>query len=154
MLAHGTEKSPEATKRRKTELVIQGIDVRAGLKRTGGNRRRYETLLRKFAEQQDGTSAAIGAALAKNDRATAERAAHSLKGAAATLGAMALSEAASRAEAAIKSGKDAGSELQALALSLDTVLARLRAALPDEARGNGAGTTAGNPANVWSRSRD
>ena len=36
----------------RSELVIPGIDVPAGLRRTGGNRKRYEALLRKFAEQQ------------------------------------------------------------------------------------------------------
>ena len=82
------------------ELVIPGIDVRAGLKRTGGNRKRYEALLRKFAEQQAGTIDAMRAALAIGDAATAERAAHSLKGAAGTLGAVALSEAAAIAESA------------------------------------------------------
>ena len=45
------------------ELAVPGIDVRAGLKRTGGNLRRYEILLRKFAEQQSGTIAAIRGAL-------------------------------------------------------------------------------------------
>jgi HPt (histidine-containing phosphotransfer) domain-containing protein len=122
--------------------------VAAGLRRTGGNRKRYETLLRKFAEQQSGTGAAIDAALAKGDAATAERAAHSLKGVAATLGANALSEAAFRVEAAIKNGEGAGAELRALTLSLDTVLADLRAALPDQADGNGAGAPADNPASV------
>ena len=77
-----------------------------GLRRTGGNRKRYETLLRKFAEQQASTVDAIEAALAAGDAATAERAAHSLKGAAATLGASSLSEAAARAEVAIKTGGD------------------------------------------------
>ena len=41
--------------------MIPGIDVPAGLRRTGGNRKRYEALLRKFAEQQDGVVAAIEA---------------------------------------------------------------------------------------------
>ena len=88
------------------ELVIPGIDVPAGLRRTGGNRKRYEALLRKFAEQQDGVVNAIETALSRGDAATAERAAHSLKGAAATLGASSLSEAAARTEAAIKSKGD------------------------------------------------
>ncbi len=61
-------------------------------------------LLRKFAEQQAGTIAAIRGALSTGDAATAERAAHSLKGAAGTLGAHALSEAAAKAETAVKTG--------------------------------------------------
>jgi two-component system sensor histidine kinase/response regulator len=41
----------------KPALAIPGIDVAAGLKRTGGNSKRYESLLRKFAEQQSEASA-------------------------------------------------------------------------------------------------
>ena len=90
-------------------MPFPGIDVRAGLKRTGGNRQRYETLLRKFAEQQTETVEAMRAALSIGDAATAERAAHSLKGAAGTLGAVSLFEAATSAETAIRTGngKDA-----------------------------------------------
>jgi CheY-like chemotaxis protein len=131
----------------KPELAIPGIDVAAGLKRTGGNRKRYESLLRKFAEQQSESGAAIRAALAEGDTGTAERVAHSLKGVAATLGANALSEAASHAEAAIRNGKDAQAEVQTLTRSLETLLADLHAALPDEA-GNGASVPAGDPAAV------
>ena len=130
------------------ELVIPGIDVPAGLRRTGGNRKRYEALLRKFAEQQDGVAAAIEAALSRGDPGTAERAAHSLKGAAATLGAVALSEAAARTEAAIKSKGDVAETVRALSLALDKLMADLRAALPEETGGNGAGRATADPATV------
>jgi two-component system sensor histidine kinase/response regulator len=129
-------------------LAVPGIDVDAGLRRTGGNRKRYETLLRKFAEQQSGTGAALVAALAKGDMATAERTAHSLKGAAATLGAKALAEAASQAEAAIKNRKDPGQDVQRVTGSLEALLAALRSALPDDAAGNGANSHSGDPASV------
>jgi PAS domain S-box-containing protein len=129
-------------------LVVPDIDVASGLKRTGGNRKRYETLLRKFAEQQGDAAAVMDAALAQGDSATAERAAHSLKGAAATLGANALSDSAARAEAAIRSGKDASPELRALAHSLDTTLADLRAALPKEADVNGGAASGEDPTSV------
>jgi CheY-like chemotaxis protein len=132
---------------RDSAFVIAGIDTAAGLKRTGGNRKRYETLLRKFSEQQSGTSADIDAALARGEAATAERAAHSLKGAAATLGAGALAEAAARVEAAIKNGDDARPDLRTLADLLDTVLADLRTALPDES-GNGMARSAADPASI------
>ena len=127
------------------ELVVEGIDVPAGLRRTGGNRKRYVALLRKFAEQQTDTVATIQAALAAGDAATAERAAHSLKGAAGTLGASALSEAAARVELAIKSGGDVLGSVKALSLVLDRVLTDLSAALPEETGGNGA---SGDPASV------
>jgi CheY-like chemotaxis protein len=131
-----------------SELVIPGIDVPAGLRRTGGNRKRYEALLRKFAEQQDGVVDTIEAARSRGDAATAERAAHSLKGAAATLGASTLSEAAARTEAAIKSKGDVAETVRALSLALDKLMADLRAALPEETGGNGAGRVTADPATV------
>jgi two-component system, sensor histidine kinase and response regulator len=130
------------------EFAIPGIDVRAGLRRTGGNRGRYQTLLRRFAEQQAGTTAAIEAALAAGDPATAERAAHSLKGAAATLGANALSEAAAQAESAIKTGADIEAPIRSLALALEALLAALGTALPQEPASDGAGNGAADPAAV------
>jgi CheY-like chemotaxis protein len=130
------------------ELDIAGIDVRSGLKRTGGQRERYETLLRKFAEQQLGATEAMWAAMSAGDAATAERSAHSLKGAAGTLGAVALSEAAANAESAIKTGHDVEAALKALSLSLDPVLAGITKALPDESSGNGTTTPAGDPAAI------
>ena len=131
-----------------SELVIPGIDVPAGLRRTGGNRKRYEALLRKFAEQQDGVVNAIETALSRGDAATAERAAHSLKGAAATLGASSLSEAAARTEAAIKSKGDVTDSVPALSLALNKLMADLRAALPEETGGNGDGRAPADPATV------
>jgi two-component system, sensor histidine kinase and response regulator len=130
------------------ELAIQGIDVPAGLRRTGGNRQRYATLLRKFAEQQSGTVDAIESALAIGDAGGAERAAHSLKGAAATLGANSLSEAAARTEAAIKGNGDVAESVRALSLALKQVMTDLRAALPEETGGNGNGRGSADPATV------
>jgi two-component system sensor histidine kinase/response regulator len=130
------------------ELVIPSIDVHSGLRRTGGNRARYVTLLRKFAEQQADIVATIQAALFGGDAATAERAAHSLKGAAATLGANALSEAAARAETAIKSGEEVDEAVRPLSLALAATLADLRSALPEDGAANGAGRAPGDPANV------
>ena len=123
------------------ELIIPGIDVRSGLKRTGGHRERYETLLRKFAEQQLGATEAMRAALSAGDAATAERTAHSLKGAAGTLGAVTLSDAAAKAETAIKTGHGVEAALKALSLSLDPLLAAIVKTLPDESAGNAAGAS-------------
>src|SRR5262245_8084724 len=112
------------------EIKIAGIDTQLGLKRIGGKRERYESLLRKFASQQAGAVAAIRAALSSRDAATAERAAHSLKGAAATLGALALAEAASHAEVALKSGFEVDATLESLANALDQVVEAIRAKFP------------------------
>ena len=129
-------------------LDIQGIEVRAGLKRTGDNRQRYEALLHKFAEQQAGTVESMKAALSIGDAATAERAAHSLKGAAGTLGAASLSEAAAEAETAIKTGRGVPQAVRSLSLVLDPVLQAIRSALPEATGGNGAGAPPGDPAAV------
>jgi CheY-like chemotaxis protein len=129
------------------ELQVPGIDVAAGLKRTGGNQRRYEILLRKFAEQQSGTIETIQSALVSGDAATAERAAHSLKGAAGTLGANALSEAAAKAETAIKKRQGVEAAVQGLTVQLEGLLAAMRSALPPDTAGNGTGR-GGDPESV------
>jgi two-component system sensor histidine kinase/response regulator len=114
-------------------LVIPGIDTATALKRTGGNRKRYESLLSRFADSQAGAIEDIHAALAANDSPTAERTAHSLKGAAANLGATSLAEAAARAEIAIDTKQSIGPVLEELSRSLDTTIREIRAALPAEA---------------------
>jgi polar amino acid transport system substrate-binding protein len=129
-------------------LDIDGIDVKSALKRTGGNRKRYEALLRRFAQQQAGTVDEIRNSLSMGDVATAERAAHSLKGAAGTLGAMSLSEAASRAEAAIKTGQGIDTELTALSADLGGAVQAIRTALPEELSTNGGGAVSRDPAAV------
>jgi signal transduction histidine kinase/DNA-binding response OmpR family regulator len=109
---------------------IAGIDTKTALRRTGGNVKRYEMLLRKFAETK--ATEEIRAALAAGDKPAAERAAHSLKGAAANLGATALAEEAAKVESAIATGNAPGFLLDALATSLNAVGAAIHAALPSE----------------------
>jgi len=112
---------------------IDGIDTEVGLKRLGGKRERYESLLKKFAARQAGTVDAMRTALARGDVATAERDAHSLKGSAATLGADRVAEKAEKVEAAIKSGNDINDALESLSRSLDAVVIAIRTALPERA---------------------
>ena len=146
--AHAAPAHHASSRKNEPELVIPGIDVRAGLKRTGGNRQRYETLLRKFAEQQSEMVEAMRTALSIGDAATAERAAHSLKGAAGTLGAVSLAEAAASTEGAVRTGNGVDAALGALALSLAPTVQAIRTALPDGPGGNGAAHPAGDPATV------
>jgi CheY-like chemotaxis protein len=127
-------------------LAIDGIDVKSALKRTGGNRQRYESLLRRFAAQQATTVEDIRKALAMGDAATAERAAHSLKGAAGTLGVTALSEAAAKAETAVKMGQGIDTALTSLSAELGAAVGAIRAALPQDAPTNGGGSR--DPATV------
>ncbi len=140
---------PTPVKASETEIPpIAGIDIKGALRRTGGNRLRYESLLRKFAQPSAGGVAEIRAALAADDSETAARVAHSLKGAAANLGAAALAEVASRAEAAINGRSGVESALNELAVSLETVIAAIRFALPDEHPSDGARGNATEAASV------
>jgi polar amino acid transport system substrate-binding protein len=113
-------------------LDIAGIDTKSALKRTGGNRMRYEALLRRFAQQQAGAVEEIRAALAAGDSATAERVAHSLKGVAGNLGATELAEAAKKAETAVKTGQGVEVALDSLSRSLAAIVEAIRAELPTE----------------------
>jgi len=129
-------------------LLVDGIDVASALKRTGGNRKSYEALLRRFAQQQGAAAAGIRTALSMGDRATAERIAHSLKGASGTLGAAALSETAAKAETAIKRGQGIDTALSALATALSGTVGAIGAALPAPASTNGDGAGSGDPSTV------
>lgn len=111
------------------ELVISGIDTVTALKRTGGNPKRYEALLQRFAETQSHAVDDIRLALAANDPPTAQRLAHSLKGASANLGANGLAEVAAAAEAAIESNQSVTPSLESLAGSLELTVAAIRASL-------------------------
>jgi signal transduction histidine kinase/DNA-binding response OmpR family regulator/HPt (histidine-containing phosphotransfer) domain-containing protein len=115
------------------DLVIPGIDTATALKRTGGNRKRYESLLQRFADSQAHALDDIRAALAAKDSPTAQRFAHSLKGASANLGASALAEVAAAAEAAIIDSNDSvAPALDSLSRALDLTIATIRAVLPAE----------------------
>jgi two-component system sensor histidine kinase/response regulator len=111
-------------------LHVPGIATATALKRTGGNRKRYESLLQRFADSQSHVIDDIRAALAAQDSPTAQRFAHSLKGASANLGANALAEVAAAAEAAIGSNHSIALALESLSRSLGQTIASIRAALP------------------------
>ena len=146
--ASGTSQAAAATAVAETNLEIAGIDTKSALRRTGGNRMRYEALLQKFAGQSTGSVMEIRAALSAGDTQTAARAAHSLKGAAANLGATGVAELAAKAEAAIQGGQSAGETLQSLGSSLASAVAAIRAALPEHT-GTAAGSApSGDPATV------
>jgi two-component system, sensor histidine kinase and response regulator len=129
-------------------LAIAGVDVASALKRTGGNRKRYEALLRRFAQNQAGTTEAIRKALAACDVATAERAAHSLKGAAGTLGAMSLSETAAKVETAIKTGQGMDTALTALSAELRTIVEAIQTTVAEEGGGEMDGRAYTDPSTV------
>jgi signal transduction histidine kinase/DNA-binding response OmpR family regulator/HPt (histidine-containing phosphotransfer) domain-containing protein len=130
------------------DLVIPGIDTASALKRTGGNRKRYESLLRRFADSQSHALDDIRAALAANDSPAAQRHAHSLKGASANLGVNALAEVAAAAEAAITSNHSIVPALESLSRSLGLTIASIHAALPADAAPAGTPFPNADPSTV------
>lgn len=113
-------------------LLIPGIDTATALRCTGGKRKRYESLLLRFAESQAAVVSDIRNALAAKDSPTARRLVHSLKGAGANLGAVSLAEAAAKAESAIVSNSPVEPAPQFLATTLDSIIAAVRSTLPTE----------------------
>ncbi len=127
-------------------LQIEGVDTQSALRRTGGNLKRYEMLLRKFAESANVEE--IRAAHASGDTATAARAAHSLKGAAANLGATAVASSAADVETAIKAGQSVQPLFDTLATKLRTVVLAIRSALPSEQLPESTRPATADPASV------
>jgi len=111
-------------------LEIPGIDTQSALQRTGGNRQRYESLLRRFANSEVGAVEEIRSALRAQDSSTAQRIAHSLKGAAANLGANELASAAGSAERAIKTQSDVESALVEMEQALFATVSTIQKTLP------------------------
>ena len=109
-----------------TQLARVGIAVHAQQQVPG------ETGAR-FADGQAGASAAIAAALAAGDRATAERAAHTAKGVSGNIGAHALHESAAQLEASLRANdppERTQQLLNAFAREMEDVVASIAAALP------------------------
>jgi PAS domain S-box-containing protein len=86
---------------------IAGLNTALGLQRVMGNPALYLRLLHRFLSGQSDVPERVAQALAANDRATAERLAHTLKGVAGQIGATAAQEAADALEAALHSGSPA-----------------------------------------------
>jgi signal transduction histidine kinase/CheY-like chemotaxis protein len=142
-----TKTEPQPVQPSETAAIeIAGIETKSALRRTGGNLKRYEMLLRKFAESTAVDE--IRDALARGDTVAATRAAHSLKGAAANLGATAVAEAAAKVETAVQTGQTVPPALDAMAISLRTVVLAIRSALPDKSITEGAPSASVDPASV------
>ena len=112
---------------------IDGLDVRDGLARVGGNRRLYAKLLREFIEQHGSAAAEVGKAMADGDPARAQRFAHSLKGVAGNLGATRVYGVAARLENTIRDRAalpaDVDAVQQEAVAALEYLVNDLRAAL-------------------------
>jgi signal transduction histidine kinase/CheY-like chemotaxis protein len=115
---------------------IDGVDIKDGLKRVGGNRRLYRDLLIKFAAKHSDAGLQISDALHIGDHSTAERIAHTVKGVAANLGIKPVQFAAEKLEKAIRESDSAASTmLQDFTAVLRTQIDAIEQALPLETLG-------------------
>ncbi|ARJ65957.1 hypothetical protein WV31_09980 [Magnetospirillum sp. ME-1] len=113
---------------------IEGLDMRAGLRRVAGMTSLYVDTLRSFIEQQGDAVARIRAALTEGDLKRAERDAHTLKGLAGMIEAREVRDAATRIEAACAAGELGGGaealdELEPILLPL---IRAIKVALDDD----------------------
>jgi len=107
---------------------IDGLDVRAGLRRVAGMKGIYVKALQGFAEQQAGVVNRIRRAISDNDVVTAFREAHTLKGTAAVIEAGDVRRIAEEIEAAfgandIDRGTDSLARLEGALAPLITAIA-------------------------------
>jgi CheY-like chemotaxis protein len=107
--------------------TIDGIDTAAGMRRVGGSADAYGRMLRLFCDTHTEAATQLRQALAENERAIAERLAHSLNGVAANLGAQRLSDKASALEAAISGGRETVDLIGAFETELAHTVAAIRA---------------------------
>jgi len=106
---------------------IPGLDVRLGLGHMMGKKTLYLAMLQKFVKGQKTCVQSLQEALAAQDRATAQRIAHTLKGVSATLGATATADHAGAVEHAIRTDLTAAE----LALAISTLEVQLAALVRD-----------------------
>jgi two-component system sensor histidine kinase/response regulator len=112
---------------------IDGVDIKDGLKRVGGNSRLYRDLLIKFAAKHSDAGLQISDALHIGDRSTAERIAHTVKGVAGNIGIKPVQFAAEKLEKAIRESDSAAStRLQDFTSVLRTQIDAIEQALPLE----------------------
>jgi len=98
---------------------IDGVDIKDGLKRVGGNIRLYRDLLMKFAAKYCDAGLQISDALHIGDRGAAERIAHTIKGVAGNMGIKPLQFAAEKLEKAIR---DSDSSVETILHDFTSVL--------------------------------
>lgn len=103
-----------------------GLDVEVALRRLLGNTGLYRSMLRRFAERHRSFEYELRAAIEREDWATAERLAHTLKGLAGSIGAPQLADDAGMLESLMR----AGTAQSALFEQLMTVQRLLDALLP------------------------
>ncbi|WP_293932017.1 PAS domain-containing hybrid sensor histidine kinase/response regulator [Iodobacter sp.] len=115
---------------------ILGLDRVVGLRRVLGKEDRYIAMLQGFALNQAHIVADIRAALAKDDRVTAERLAHALIGWAANIGAASLQRVAVAVEQGIHMSTLRDETLSVLQTSLAKQIESIHKALPTAVASN------------------
>jgi two-component system sensor histidine kinase/response regulator len=118
------EPTPAAVAEADTLPEVPGLNTADGLVRVAGNQKLYRKLLRQFSTTEADAAQRIAAALAENDRARAERMAHTIKGVAGNIGAPVVQNAAANLERAIK-GSAPAAEIEVWRSSLAESLAHL-----------------------------
>jgi PAS domain S-box-containing protein len=114
---------------------IAGIDVELGLRRVMGKKKLYLSMLRKFLSGHRMAGAEIRAALDADDRATAERLAHTVKGVSGNIGTTALQSCAANLEQLLRehNGRDEiDPALVKFESTLSELISDLDAKLPPE----------------------
>jgi two-component system sensor histidine kinase/response regulator len=127
--------------------LIAGLDTRAGLRRVRGKVAFYMSLLRKFADGQNGAVAALREELQAGQPAQAQRRAHTLKSLAASIGIDSVAQQAAQVEALLKNAAPPDTlapELDLLESLLYSFLLALTLQLPDAP----AAATPAQPANA------
>ena len=127
---------------------MPGLNTAEGLLRVAGNKKLYRKLLRQFSNTEADAAQRIASALAENDRALAERLAHTVKGVAGNIGASAVQNAAANLEKAI-AGSAPAAEIEVWRASLEECLAHLIHGLKTALEGaDGEPAQAGDPGQV------
>ena len=135
--------------------TLAGLDTAAGLARTGGKTALYLRLLRQFHERQADAGARIAAALADEDRAGAERIAHTVRGVAGNLGLVQVQQQAQALEAVIGVDAPHAAALAAFETALAAAVAGLRGAtLPHAPHAHDTPDTPDAAANAQSATGD
>jgi len=117
--------------------AIPGLDIQVGLRTVQGKPDRYISLLRGFSTSQSSTMQDIRDALARDDRSTAERLAHTLKGLAGMIGAYELQRHANNLEQQLRQDVDGRhgaasiDTLQSLQGLLERQITSIARALPE-----------------------
>jgi CheY-like chemotaxis protein len=110
---------------------IEGIDIKDGLSRVGGNVQLYRGLLVKFAAKHNDAGLQVTAALDRRDHEVAQRIAHTIKGVAGNIGIKRVHAAAERLEKAIRENNSTiPNLLQDFTSALRTQIDAIEQALP------------------------